>query len=153
MLPTNGGYCPYGQCPSDQLRQIRRASTVHCNGCGSARIGSTDGLGSRPATVARQVRALSKRVLAAVRRSRAQSLQSTSCNRPPGCHVWNFQSKRNLLRDRMVLVAPEANPHEFVRRYLRTKPQPLLQRLDQARTPRTRGAILDELVTRPAPVA
>lgn len=39
--------------------------------------------------------------------------------------MWNFQLKRNLLRDRMISTAPEADPHEFVRRYLLSKPQPL----------------------------
>jgi hypothetical protein len=37
--------------------------------------------------------------------------------------MWNFQSKRSPLRDRMVAAAPEANPHEFIRRYLQAKPQ------------------------------
>jgi hypothetical protein len=35
-----------------------------------------------------------------------------------GGRMWNFQSKRNPLRDRMLLAAPESNPHEFVRRLL-----------------------------------
>ena len=32
--------------------------------------------------------------------------------------MWGFQVKRNALRDQLVLQAPEANPSEFVRRYL-----------------------------------
>jgi hypothetical protein len=43
--------------------------------------------------------------------------------------MWNFQSKRNALRERMLLAAPEANPHDFVRRYLLAKPRPTLIRV------------------------
>lgn len=32
--------------------------------------------------------------------------------------MWNFQSNRNRLRDRMLIAAPEANPHQFVQRVL-----------------------------------
>jgi hypothetical protein len=32
--------------------------------------------------------------------------------------MWSFESKRDTHRDTMLLAAPEANPHEFVRRYL-----------------------------------
>jgi hypothetical protein len=34
--------------------------------------------------------------------------------------MWNFATKRNALRERMLL-APETNPSEFVRRYLAQK--------------------------------
>jgi hypothetical protein len=60
--------------------------------------------------------------------------------------MWGFQSKRNPLRDRMMLAAPEVNPHDFVRRYLRAKPQPRLERLQKA------GLIPDESAHRPASV-
>jgi hypothetical protein len=36
--------------------------------------------------------------------------------------MWRFQSKRNSLRDQLLLAAPEANPHEFIRRYLHARP-------------------------------
>lgn len=42
--------------------------------------------------------------------------------------MWNLVSKRNALRDRMMLIAPEANPHEFVRRYLLARSRPELPR-------------------------
>jgi hypothetical protein len=32
--------------------------------------------------------------------------------------MWNFNSKRNALREHLLLQAPEANPSEFIRRYL-----------------------------------
>jgi len=36
--------------------------------------------------------------------------------------MWNFQSKRSLLHERLLL-APETNPSEFVRRYLAQNPK------------------------------
>lgn len=35
--------------------------------------------------------------------------------------MWGFQSKRRGLREQLLLQAPEANPSEFVRRYLLQK--------------------------------
>lgn len=32
--------------------------------------------------------------------------------------MWDFQANRNRLRDRMLIAAPEANPHQFVQRVL-----------------------------------
>jgi len=95
------------------------ASTV----CGSARIGSADGLGSRPATVA--YGAESHTEVAA-----ATAIIATVI--AIGGAMWNFESKHNALQERMVLVAPEANPHEFVRSYLqaRARSRPALQRPD-----------------------
>jgi hypothetical protein len=49
--------------------------------------------------------------------------------------MWNFQSKRNPLRDRLLLAAPEANPHEFVRRYLSANPRTSLTRALQRQEP------------------
>ncbi len=40
--------------------------------------------------------------------------------------MWGFGTKRNSLRERMLVVAPEADPHQFVRRFLQSKP-PRLQ--------------------------
>lgn len=50
---------------------------------------------------------------------------------PTGCYIrlastvpsperpmWNFESNRNRLRERMLIAAPEANPHQFVQRVL-----------------------------------
>jgi hypothetical protein len=45
--------------------------------------------------------------------------------------MWSFQSKRDLLRDRLLLAAPEANPHEFVHRYLQAKPRQSIPRDDR----------------------
>jgi len=52
-----------------------------------------DGLGSRSASVAN-----------------IQSARQTV--------MWEFQSNRNRLRERMLIAAPEANPHQFVQRVL-----------------------------------
>jgi hypothetical protein len=35
--------------------------------------------------------------------------------------MWSFQTKRNALHEQLLL-APETNPSEFVRRYLAQKP-------------------------------
>jgi hypothetical protein len=45
--------------------------------------------------------------------------------------MWSFQSKRDLLRDRLLFAAPEANPHEFVHRYLQAKPRQSFPRDDR----------------------
>jgi len=101
------------------LARVLFASTV----CGSARIGSADGLGSRPATVA----------YGAERSTEAATVTTVIATIIAiGGAMWNFESKHSALRERMVLVAPEANPHEFVRSYLRarTRSRPALQRPD-----------------------
>jgi len=37
--------------------------------------------------------------------------------------MWGFDTKKNVLREQMLLTAPEADPHQFVRRYLLKKSQ------------------------------
>lgn len=39
--------------------------------------------------------------------------------------MWRLQPKRNPFRDRILIAAPEANPHEFVQRYLIPKLRPV----------------------------
>ena len=38
-----------------------------------------------------------------------------------GDSMWVFHTKRNALREQLVLQAPEVNPSEFIRRYLQQK--------------------------------
>ena len=46
--------------------------------------------------------------------------------------MWSFQSKRNALHEQLLL-APETNPSEFIRRYLAQKPaQPAPRRSPSA---------------------
>ena len=40
-----------------------------------------------------------------------------------GAAMWGFEQKKNVLWERMLLTAPEADPHQFVRRYLLKKTQ------------------------------
>lgn len=35
--------------------------------------------------------------------------------------MWGFDIRKNILRERMLLNAPEADPHQFVRHYLMNK--------------------------------
>jgi len=52
--------------------------------------------------------------------------------------MWGFDVKRNSLRDRMLIAAPEVDPHQFVRRFLQSKAQRLPLRPRSVEMPRPR---------------
>ena len=53
--------------------------------------------------------------------------------------MWGFASNSNPLRDRMVLAAPEVDPHRFVQRLLRTTSRsPTYRAAKQMRVPLAR---------------